>query len=105
MKEQMFRAKQKDTFDKHYGVRDVPPLDPGTLVWMPDRESEGMVMDEVAPIQWRPKRVDLPIAGTHRNSSRRQQMKQIQPFEGVKENVEKLTDSTLHGLELRTENK
>lgn len=30
-------------------MRDVPPLDPGTLVWMPDRESEGIVTEEIAP--------------------------------------------------------
>ncbi len=47
-KERTLRAKQTYTFDKHYGVRDVPPLDSGTLVWMPDRECEGMVREEVA---------------------------------------------------------
>ena len=48
-KEETLRAKQKSSYDKHREVREVSPLDPGTLVWMPDPESDGVVTKEVAP--------------------------------------------------------
>ena len=46
-KEESLRAKQKDSFHIHHG--EIKPLDPGTFVWMPNRESEGVMTEEVVP--------------------------------------------------------
>ena len=48
-REEQLRARQKENFDSHHGVRDLPPLSEGTTVWIRDRESEGSVREEVAP--------------------------------------------------------
>ena len=65
-REETLRAKQKSSHDKHRGVREVSPLDPGTLVWMPDRESEGVVTEEVAPRSYTVETQD----GTYRRNRR-----------------------------------
>ena len=36
-------------FDSHHGARTLPSLMPGDVVWLPDRQTEGVVQDEVAP--------------------------------------------------------
>ena len=91
-------------------MRDVPPLDPGTLVWMPDRESEGIVTEEVAPRSYtvetqedtyrRNSLLKLLETGETIVETTANQNNRLEPFEGVIENGEKLTDSTLHGIEL-----
>ena len=48
-REKQLKDRQKRNFDKRHGVRDLPQLIPGDLVWMPDREEEAVVEEEVAP--------------------------------------------------------
>ena len=48
-REKQLKDDQKKHFDRHHGVRDLTPLIPGDLVWMPDRETEAVVEEEVAP--------------------------------------------------------
>ena len=43
------KARQKRNHDKHHGARELPPLQPGDRVWIPQREREGEVQGEVAP--------------------------------------------------------
>ena len=48
-REKQLKDRQKQNFDKRHGVRDLPQLLPGDLVWMSDRETEAVVEEEVAP--------------------------------------------------------
>jgi hypothetical protein len=43
------KTRQKTDFDSRHGARELPPLQPGDLVWMPARQTEGEVQREVAP--------------------------------------------------------
>ena len=43
------KGRKKRDFDSHHGVRQLPPLQPGDHVWIPERESEAEVQGEVAP--------------------------------------------------------
>ena len=51
-REKQLKDRQKRNFDKRHGVRDLPQLIPGDLVWMPDREEEAVVEEEVAPLSY-----------------------------------------------------
>ena len=48
-RDQKIKARQKKDFDSHHGARELSPLLPGDHVWLPERESEGEVHEEVAP--------------------------------------------------------
>ena len=48
-REKQLKDDQKKHLDRHHGVRDLTQLMPGDLVWMPDRETEAVVEEEVAP--------------------------------------------------------
>ena len=65
-KEETQRAKQKHTFDQHYGVRELSQLIPGNTVWLPDREEEAIVDEEVAPRSY----TVLTPGGTYRRNRR-----------------------------------
>ena len=43
------KLRQKHNFDKHHGTRPLPAVQPGTKVWIPARQMEGTVHEEVAP--------------------------------------------------------
>lgn len=43
------KARQKENHDSHHGVRVLPSLSPGVSVWMPDRQTEASVNQEVGP--------------------------------------------------------
>ena len=43
------KARQKKKFDSHHGARELSPLLPGDQVWVPQRECEGEVQEEVTP--------------------------------------------------------
>ncbi len=42
------KDRQKRNFDSHHGVRELPSLEPGDLVWLPDRQSEGEIQKQVS---------------------------------------------------------
>ena len=42
------KERQKRNFDSRRGARELPPIEPGDLVWLPDRQVEGEVDKEVA---------------------------------------------------------
>ena len=46
-KEDSLKRRQKENFDKHHGVRELEPLDPGDEVWISNRGSKGVVEGEV----------------------------------------------------------
>lgn len=46
MRDQQSKARQKRNHD---GARELPPLQPGDQVWIPQRQREGVVQDEVSP--------------------------------------------------------
>ena len=46
--DQRNKARQKRDFDTHHGARQLPSLQPGDQVWLPERECEGEVQEEVA---------------------------------------------------------
>ena len=43
------KLKQKQNFDKHHGARPLSTVKQGTTVWIPARQMEGTVTQEVAP--------------------------------------------------------
>lgn len=43
------KLKQKQNFDNHHGARPLSNVNQGTTVWIPAREMEGIVNQEVAP--------------------------------------------------------
>ena len=43
------KLRQKHNFDKHHGTRPLPAVQPGTKVWIPAKQMEGTVHEEVAP--------------------------------------------------------
>ena len=48
-KDQKIKARQKDNLDNHHGAQELPPLAPWDTVWIPDREKEANVEEEVGP--------------------------------------------------------
>ena len=48
-REEEIKKSQKRNFDIRHRVRDLPKLEEGELVWIPDRRSEAVVQEEVAP--------------------------------------------------------
>ena len=48
-KDEQVKEHQKRNYDQHHRTRDLPPLESGETVWIPDRESEGTVREEVSP--------------------------------------------------------
>ena len=63
-REEEIKRNQKRNFDRRCGVRELPELNPGDLVWIPDREEEAVVQDEVAPRSYN---VDTPEGTVRRN--------------------------------------
>ena len=47
-KDHVDKARQKRNFDSHHGARTLPSLMLGDIVWLPDRQTEGVVQDKVA---------------------------------------------------------
>ena len=48
-RDQEQKDNQKQAFDRHHGVRKLTDLSPGDTVWLPERQQEATVEDEVAP--------------------------------------------------------
>ena len=48
-REEKLKAYQKQNFDRHHGARELPQLNPGDLTWLPDFQTEAVVVEEVAP--------------------------------------------------------
>ena len=48
-KEKHLKERQKRNFDQRHRARDLPRLEPGDAVWVPDRDSSGTVVEETAP--------------------------------------------------------
>ena len=48
-KDNALKEHQRDNFDSHHGAKELPPLSLGDKVWIPDRETTGQVLKEVAP--------------------------------------------------------
>ena len=48
-KDEQNKARQKNNFDSQRRARELPSLQPGDIAWLPDREVEGEVQQEVAP--------------------------------------------------------
>ena len=46
-RDERIKTRQQRNFDHHHGVRELTPLIPGQTVWMPDREQEAQVTQEV----------------------------------------------------------
>ncbi len=65
-KEEQLKKRQKENFDSHHGVRELPPLTSGDTVWVRDRETEGSVGEEVAPHSYEVTTAD----GTYRRNRR-----------------------------------
>ena len=48
-KDNALKERQRDNFDSHHGAKELPPLSLGDKMWIPDRETTGQVLEEVAP--------------------------------------------------------
>ena len=64
LQDNKIKEKQKKDFDRHHNVRDLPDLSPGDSVWVPSRDTEGVISDEVAPRSYV---VTTPTGVTRRN--------------------------------------
>jgi hypothetical protein len=49
VRDQQSKARQKRNHDAHHGARELPPLQLGDQVWIPQRQKEAVVQDKVAP--------------------------------------------------------
>ena len=47
-REREMRMQQNHTFDQHHKARQLDPLAPGDLVWIPQNQKEGTMVTEVA---------------------------------------------------------
>ena len=45
----LLKTRQKNNFDKHHGTRELPPLNTGQLVWLPESNVTANVGEQVAP--------------------------------------------------------
>ena len=43
------RRNKRRNFDDHHGARELPKVRPGDRVWIPEKETEAIVQEEVAP--------------------------------------------------------
>jgi len=48
-RERIAKTRQESNFNRYHGVRELPTLTPGQMVWMPDREQEAQVTQEAGP--------------------------------------------------------
>ena len=63
-REEEIKKRLKRNYDRRNGVRELPDLNPGDIVWIPDREEEAVVQEEVAPRSYR---VNTPEGTVRRN--------------------------------------
>lgn len=63
-KEKQQRQKQKEYFDQHHGVKQLPQLEPGDTVWVSDRQERGAVEEQVGPRSYD---VETPSGSYRRN--------------------------------------
>ena len=47
-KDEQLKERQKKNFDQHHRAKDLPKLQPGDVVWIPDRNSPGTVTEGVS---------------------------------------------------------
>ena len=47
--EQSLKQAQKGSFDQHHKVEELPTSLPENLVWLPDRQGEGRIKEQVNP--------------------------------------------------------
>ena len=47
-KDEQIKEFQKRNYDQRHRTKDLPPLEPGETVWIPNRESEGAVREEIS---------------------------------------------------------
>lgn len=66
VKEKEQRRKQKEYFDHHHGVKELPLLEPGDLVWVSDRQEAGAVGEQVGPRSYN---IETPSGSFRRNRS------------------------------------
>lgn len=66
VKEKEQRRKQKEYFDHHHGVKELPLLEPGDLVWVSDRQETGAVGEQVGPRSYD---IETPSGSFRRNRS------------------------------------
>ena len=60
------KTRQKENFDIRHGARELPPLEPGDTVWLPDRRTEATVQEEVGPQSFQVESAD----GSYRRNRR-----------------------------------
>ena len=65
-KDEHYKTLQKQNFDDHHGVRELPQLQSGDAVWIPDRNSEAVVLEQVNERSYQ---VQTP-EGTYRRNRR-----------------------------------
>ena len=67
-REKEMQKKQKKTFDQHHRAHALDTLMPGDLVWIPQSQTEGTVLTEVAPRSYQ---VTTPGGVLRRNCQQR----------------------------------
>jgi transposase InsO family protein len=63
-REKQLREKQKRNFDRRHGVRELPVLTEGDLVWLSDRKERGTVGEQIGPRSYE---VETPSGSFRRN--------------------------------------
>ena len=45
-KDHRIKERQRQNYDERYRVKELPLLEPGDTVWIPDQETSGIIVDE-----------------------------------------------------------
>ena len=89
-KEQLYRSKQQQNFNKRHRARQLNPLQTGDQVWIPEFQQQATVVREVAPRSYV---VQTPRGRMRRN---RQQLTLLNTTENISSNESRpVTDSAI----------
>ena len=82
------KARQKRNHDAHHGARELTPLKPGDRVWIPQRQREGEVQEEVAPRSYTVESGGDAIRRNRRDLIRLPDSEQVTTHSGVGEQID-----------------
>ena len=89
------KGNQKQNFDSRCGVRDLSELEEGELVWIPDRQTETVVQEEVTPRSYNVSTPDGTVRHNRRNLAQMSESNTTSEIEAP-ETVETTNKPTVH---------
>lgn len=88
------KARQKKNFDSHHGARELSPLLPGDQVWVPQRECEGEVQEEVTPRSYTVETEDGSVRRNRRDLIRLPNCESSESSQQTESNVDQETQQS-----------